>query len=79
MKFLHTADWHLGYRQYGMRVREEDFLRPLNQIADIAVREQVSTVVVAGDMFDNYRPGRPRVRAQDGGRWHNGAGDRREP
>ena len=63
MKFLHTADWHLGYRQYGMRVREEDFLRPLNQIADIAVREQVSTVVVAGDMFDNYRPPASAVQA----------------
>ena len=63
MKFLHTADWHLGYRQYGMRVREEDFLKPLNQIADIAVLEQVSAVVVAGDMFDNYRPPASAVQA----------------
>lgn len=63
MKFLHTADWHLGYRQYGMAVREADFLKPLDEIAEIAVREQVDAVVVAGDMFDSYRPPASAVQA----------------
>lgn len=56
MRFLHTADWHLGYRQYGMTVREADFLKPLEEIKDIALREKVDAVLVAGDMFDSIHP-----------------------
>lgn len=63
MKFLHTADWHLGYRQYGMAVREADFIRPLDEIAGIAEREKVDVVVVAGDMFDSPRPPAGAVQA----------------
>lgn len=62
-KFLHTGDWHLGYRQYGMTVREADFIKPLSEIADIAIREKVKAVVVAGDIFDNYRPPASAVQA----------------
>ena len=63
MKFLHTADWHLGYRQYGMAVREADFAKPLHEIADIAIREKVDAVLVAGDIFDSYRPPAAAVQA----------------
>ena len=63
MKILHTADWHLGYRQYGMGVREDDFAKPLEEIGDIAVREQVDAVLVAGDLFDSYRPPASAVQA----------------
>jgi len=63
MKILHTADWHLGYRQYGMAVREADFLKPLNEIAEIAEREKVNCVLVAGDIFDSYRPPASAVQA----------------
>ena len=66
MKFLHTADWHLGYRQYGMSVREADFIKPLDEIADIARREKVDAVIVAGDIFDNYRPPASAVQAARG-------------
>ena len=63
MKFLHTADWHLGYRQYGMNVREADFMKPLDEIVEIAMREKVDAVVVAGDIFDNARPPASAVQA----------------
>lgn len=63
MKLLHTADWHLGYRQYGMAVREADFARPLAEIGDIAERERVDAVLVAGDMFDSPRPPASAVQA----------------
>lgn len=63
MKFIHTADWHLGYRQYGMAVREADFMKPLADIAGIAVREHADAVVVAGDIFDSYRPPASAVQA----------------
>lgn len=63
MKILHTADWHLGYRQYGMATREADFAKPLKEIGDIAVRENVDAVLVAGDIFDSYRPPASAVQA----------------
>ena len=63
MTFIHTADWHLGYRQYGMSVREADFIRPLDEIAGIAEREKADAVVVAGDIFDSYRPPAGAVQA----------------
>ena len=63
MKFLHTADWHLGYRQYGLQVREADFAKPLEEIKDIAIREKVDAVLVAGDIFDSYRPPASAVQA----------------
>lgn len=75
MKFLHTADWHLGYRQYGMNVREADFMKPLDEIAEIAMRESVDAVVVAGDMFDNARPPASAVKAaKEFGRKMEGVG-----
>jgi len=63
MKFIHTADWHLGYRQYGMAAREADFLKPLTEIGDLAIREQAHAVLVAGDIFDSYRPPASAVQA----------------
>lgn len=55
MKLLHTSDWHLGKRL-------EDFLRleeqqaVLNEICEIADREQVDAVLVTGDLFDTFNP-----------------------
>ncbi len=63
MRLLHTADWHLGYRQYGMAVREADFARPLAELGDIAAGERVDGVLVAGDMFDSPRPPASAVQA----------------
>lgn len=63
MKLLHTADWHLGYRQYGLKVREDDFEKTLVQIGDVAIRENVAAVLVSGDMFDNARPPATAVNA----------------
>ena len=63
MTFIHTADWHLGYNQYGMKIRAADFLKPLGEIADIAEREKADAVLVAGDIFDSYRPPADAVQA----------------
>ncbi len=63
MRLLHTADWHLGYRQYGMAVRESDFVRPLAEIGDVAENERVDAVLVAGDVFDSPRPPASAVQA----------------
>ena len=55
MKILHTADWHLGKRleQYS---RLEEQHEVLNEICEIADREDVDAVLIAGDLFDHPNP-----------------------
>lgn len=51
-RILHTADTHLGCRQYGLEERREDFSKAFWQIVDMAISEKVDAVVHAGDLFD---------------------------
>ncbi len=55
MRFLHTADWHLG-RQMRGRSRVSEFEAVLTEIKDIAVSEDVDVVLVAGDIWDTNSP-----------------------
>src|SRR5579863_6488367 len=50
--FIHIADTHLGYEQYGVRERFNDFSRAFWDITDEAVNRQVDFVVIAGDLFN---------------------------
>jgi len=54
---LHTADTHLGYRQYHRPEREADFRDAFDAVIDAAIDEEVDAVVHAGDLFDSSRPG----------------------
>lgn len=49
--FLHIADAHLGFRQYGLRERYNDFAQALNWAVQEAVKRQVDFVLLAGDLF----------------------------
>lgn len=54
MRFLHTADIHLGktYRAAADEAeRYEDFFRVLGSIVSDAIAEQVDFVLIAGDLF----------------------------
>lgn len=54
MRFLHTADIHLGktYRtSAGEAERYEDFFRMLGSIVSAAITEKVDFVLIAGDLF----------------------------
>src|SRR6056297_942338 len=55
MKFLHTSDWHLGKRLDDFS-RMEEQQAVLQEICEIAEREQVDAVLVAGDLFDTFNP-----------------------
>lgn len=55
MRFLHTADWHAGKLLRG-RSRIPEQREVLAEILDIAVREQVDYLLVAGDVFDSSSP-----------------------
>jgi len=55
MKLLHTSDWHLGKRLENFsRIEEQQAV--LQEICEIAEREQVGAVLVAGDLFDTFNP-----------------------
>ena len=55
MKLLHTSDWHLGKRLEDFsRIEEQQAV--LQEICEIADREQVDAVIVAGDLFDTFNP-----------------------
>ncbi len=55
MKILHTSDWHVGKVLRG-RSRADEHRQVLAEIAEVARREQVDIVLVAGDLFDTATP-----------------------
>ncbi len=55
MKLLHTSDWHIGRQLHGVSLIE-DQAHVLDQIVDIAARESVDAVIIAGDIYDRAVP-----------------------
>lgn len=55
MRFLHTADWHVGKTLRG-RSRADEHRVVLAEIAAIADERDVDLVLVAGDLFETAAP-----------------------
>ena len=55
-KILCTADNHLGYKQYGLQVREQDIYDSFNNILKLAVKEKVDAITISGDLLHATRP-----------------------
>lgn len=55
MRFLHTADWHIGKRLHGYDLLA-DQQKVLEDILLIAKEEQVDAIVIAGDLYDRSVP-----------------------
>lgn len=51
-KFLHAADIHLGYQQYGLPERYNDFTDAFQWVVNTALCESVDTLLIAGDLFE---------------------------
>lgn len=51
MRFIHAADIHLGYQQYGLKERFNDFGRVFLHIVNQAIEQDVDFVLLAGDLF----------------------------
>ena len=55
MKFLHTADWHIGKTLKG-RDRLDEQYAVVGQIIEHARAQQVDAVLIAGDLYDSAAP-----------------------
>ncbi len=64
MKFMHISDLHLGKRIYEFSMIE-DQKYILKQILDIAEKEQIEAVLLAGDIYDKPVPSAEAVQVFD--------------
>ena len=55
MKILHTSDWHLGQSFMG-KSREEEHRAFLAWLLELIEKEEISVLIVAGDIFDIGTP-----------------------
>ena len=55
MRFLHTADWHVGKKLNGFDLLD-DQQNVFKQIESIAREKKVAAVVIAGDLYDRSVP-----------------------
>jgi DNA repair exonuclease SbcCD nuclease subunit len=54
--FVHAADLHLGYSQYGLETRREDFDKAFQELVDKTIELKADFVIIAGDLFHQARP-----------------------
>src|SRR3954463_2098024 len=55
MRFIHTADWHLGRLFHGVHLTEDQH-HALMQLVDLVREERPDAVLVAGDIYDRAVP-----------------------
>lgn len=55
MKILHTADWHIGRKLNGFSLLEEQ-QDAFSQLLEVAIKEEVAAIVIAGDLYDRSNP-----------------------
>ncbi len=49
--FIHVSDLHLGYAQYGLEARRQDFDNAFSEIVDKAIELKPDFMIIAGDLF----------------------------
>lgn len=64
MRFIHTADWHLGRMFHNVSLIE-DQAHVLDQLVDLVAAEKPDAVVIAGDVYDRTIPPNDAVRLLD--------------
>ena len=56
MRFLHTADWHIGKKLHGYDLLKNQEAA-MTEILAIAKKEAVDAIIIAGDLYDRSVPG----------------------
>ena len=56
IKIIHTGDNHIGYRQYGIKTRMQDFKDGFSKVVDTAIQQKANLTVLAGDIFNAAKP-----------------------
>ena len=56
LSFVHLADVHLGYAQYGLETRREDFNRAFLEAVEKTIELKPDFMIIAGDIFHQARP-----------------------
>lgn len=64
MKFLHTADLHIGKRMFDISLAEDQKFM-LTQVLEIAEKHSVDAVILAGDIYDRSVPSTEAVTMLD--------------
>jgi exonuclease SbcD len=54
--FVHASDLHLGYAQYGLEARRQDFDKAFEELVTRTIELNPDFMIVAGDMFEQPRP-----------------------
>lgn len=54
--FVHVADLHLGYEQYNLDTRSEDFYRAFQEVVEKTIELKPDFMIIAGDLFEHARP-----------------------
>ena len=54
--FVHAADLHLGYSQYGLEARRQDFSNAFAEIVEKTLELKPDFMIIAGDLFHHARP-----------------------
>jgi len=55
-RFVHVADLHLGYEQYNLDARREDFHRAFQEVVQRTIELEPDFMIMAGDLFEHARP-----------------------
>ena len=55
MRFIHTADWHLGNQMHDID-RKSEVQAFFIQLKDYILKNQIGTLIVSGDIFDTANP-----------------------
>ena len=54
--FVHASDLHLGYAQYGLEARRQDFDNAFTELVDKIIELKPDFMIIAGDLFHHARP-----------------------
>ena len=54
--FVHASDLHLGYAQYGLEARRQDFDNAFTELVDKTIELKADFLIIAGDLFHHARP-----------------------